>query len=161
MTDITYRPAKDDDADRLIALIDKCYAEYEGCILDVDAEEPQLRHIASYFADKGGEFWVAEKDGQLVGSIGYAPDKQVVELKHLYVDSAIRRQGLASHLCSLVENAAENRGASAILLWTDTRFTNAHALYEKRGFVGGTETRTLNDLSHTIEYYYEKTLPVS
>ncbi len=161
MTDIIYRLAKDDDAEGLISLVDKCYAEYEGCILDVDREEPQLRYIASYFADKGGEFWIAEKDGKIVGSIGYTFSGKVVELKHLYVDSAIRRQGLASHLCSLVEKAAENRKVPALLLWTDTRFTNAHQLYEKRGFVGGTETRTLNDLSNTIEYYYEKTLPVS
>ncbi|MCG8492639.1 MAG: GNAT family N-acetyltransferase [Sneathiellales bacterium] len=159
MSEISYRKAKDSDAEGLIALIDKCYQEYEGCILDVDAEEPQLRAIASYFDEKNGEFWVAEKGGVLIGSIGYTLEGRDAEIKHLYVDGDIRRQGLASTLCNFVDEALENRAeCTRIILWTDTRFTNAHRLYEKRGFVGGKETRTLNDLSNTTEYYYEKPL---
>ncbi len=156
--EITYRPAVDGDANQLIELVDICYQEYDGCILDVDAEEPQLRYIATYYREKGGEFWVAEKDGIIVGSIGYSMNEDTLELKHLYVNSVIRRQGMASSLCTMVEDAAARREASRIILWTDTRFTNAHRLYEKRGFEGGSETRTLQDLSKTVEYYYEKPL---
>lgn len=161
MTEITYRPAMDADGPSLIELIDKCYAEYDGCILDVDGEEPQLRRIASYFSGKQGEFWVAEQAGRIVGSIGYVQEGDQAEIKHLYVDGTIRRQGLASRLCSLVENAASKRQLSAIILWTDTRFTNAHRLYEKRGFVKGGMTRDLDDLSKTTEYYYQRTLRTS
>ncbi|MEP3244922.1 MAG: hypothetical protein ABJN40_12240 [Sneathiella sp.] len=50
---------------------------------------------------------------------------------------------------------------SAIILWTDTRFTNAHRLYEKRGFEKGATTRDLDDLSKTTEYYYQRTLRTS
>ena len=58
--DVIYRKAKDTDAESLIRLVAKCYAAYEGCILDVDAEEPQLNYIATYFREKGGNFWIAE-----------------------------------------------------------------------------------------------------
>jgi putative acetyltransferase len=63
---VQYRDARDSDAEGLINLVAKCYAGYEGCILDVDAEEPQLNYIASYFADKGGRFWVAEMNQKKV-----------------------------------------------------------------------------------------------
>lgn len=156
---VTYRKAVDQDAEGLIALVDKCYAGYEGCILDVDEEEPQLRYIATFFAEKNGEFWVAELDGKIVGSIGYTFKDTVFELKHLYVDGDVRRQGLATNLCNFVEEAAVSRKTEKIVLWTDTRFQEAHKLYENRGFVGKVETRELNDLSNTTEYYYEKALP--
>lgn len=158
MNTITYRPAHDDDAEQLIALIDLCYREYEGCILDVDAEEPQLRGIASHYEQKGGEFWVAEKGGQIIGSIGYSPNANKIELKHLYVNSAARRQGLATNLCLLVEKAAAAANVEKIILWTDTRFQDAHRLYERRGYSKGKESRTLQDLSNTTEYYFEKAL---
>ncbi len=156
---IEYRHGRDDDAEGLIVLIEKCYAGYEGCVLDVDNEEPQLRHIKTYFDKLGGEFWVAEKDGKIVGSIGYKPVEGGIEIKHLYVDSDIRRQGLGTTLCDLVEEAALKRNDPKVTLWTDTRFHEAHNLYERRGFIGKTETRELHDLSKSVEYYYEKTLP--
>lgn len=159
--EIVYRQANDTDAAGLIALIDKCYCEYEGCILDVDAEEPQLRNIASFYKQKGGEFWVALRGDEIVGSIGYNPSSDQGELKHLYVNSSIRRQGIASTLCELVETACFRHKFSKVTLWTDTRFTMAHGLYERRGFVGGVVTRDLQDLSRTTEYYYEKALPIA
>jgi len=157
--EIVYRPAVDADADGLIALVEKCYSEYEGCILDVDAEEPQLRAIAAHYAEKNGEFWVALKGDDIVGSIGYSPVDDHGELKHLYVNSSIRRQGIATTLCDFVENAAAKRKFSMVTLWTDTRFTMAHSLYERRGYVGGEVTRDLKDLSKTTEFYYEKAFP--
>ena len=44
------RPGRDDDAAGFIALIEACWAEYPGCILDVEAEAPHLRALASYYA---------------------------------------------------------------------------------------------------------------
>ena len=156
--DVIYRPGLDADASQLIALVEKCYAEYDGCILDVAGEEPQLNYIATHFAGKNGEFWTAHLEDKLVGCIGYTFLQGELELKHLYVDGDIRRRGIASRLCDQVEQAAERLRVDKIVLWTDTRFKEAHQLYENRGFVGGAKTRTLNDLSNTVEYYYEKSL---
>ena len=114
-----------------------------------------------YFAEKGGEFWVAEQNGKIVGSIGYSHVDGEFELKHLYVDGDVRRQGLATSLCDLVDDAAIKLATGKIKLWTDTRFHEAHLLYEKRGFTGKVLTRKLEDVSQTTEYYYEKSLPVS
>ena len=156
----TIRPARDADEDGLIALIGGCFAEYPGCVLDVDGEIPELRAIATYFARRDGRFWVAESEGSVTGCIGVAPapDPTGVELLKLYVDSAMRGRGLGGRLVGVVEEEAAQRGARFIELWTDTRFENAHRLYERLGYGRLPETRDLHDLSDTTEYHYRKRL---
>jgi hypothetical protein len=41
------RPGRDSDAAGFIALIGACWAEYPGCVLDVDGELPELRALAT------------------------------------------------------------------------------------------------------------------
>lgn len=159
----TIRPAKDDDALDVIELIGSVFGEYHHCVLDVDGEMPQLRAIASWAAQKHGEFWVAELDGRVVGMCGYAEvpataeRRAGIELHKLYVHRRARSFGLGGKFVTCVETAAARREAAFIELWSDTRFTTAHAFYEKRGFVRG-PTRELHDLSDTVEYYFEKPL---
>ena len=154
------RPARDEDEDGLIALIGGCFAEYPGCVLDVDGEIPELRAIATCFAGRDGRFWVAEAGGAVAGCIGVAPapDPAGMELLKLYVDGAMRGRGLGGRLVGLVEQEAARRGAAFIELWTDTRFADAHRLYERLGYERLPETRDLHDLSDTTEYHYRKRL---
>ncbi len=154
------RDARDDDADGLIALLAGVFAEYPGCVMDVDGELPELRRIASYFREHAGEFWVAEQNGQVVGCIGYTPacDASGIELKKLYVHASARKYGLGGRLVERVEDRARERGASFIDLWSDTRFVTAHAFYERRGWERGPNTRALHDKSDTVEYYFRKPL---
>ena len=77
-----------------------------------------------------------------------------VALHKLYVARAARRQGLGTRLCELIFEEARRRGATFVELWSDTRFLDAHRLYENLGFVRGPETRELHDLSDTREFYY-------
>jgi putative acetyltransferase len=159
------RAALDGDAAGLIELIGGAYAEYPGCILDVQGEEPDLLAIASAYAGKGGEFWVSidEASGALVGSIGWLPSPSVgmsewVQLRKLYVARSYRRRGLASELCARVQAAAEQRGALGIELWSDTRFRDAHRFYARRGFERLPETRQLFDVSQSTEYHFARRL---
>ncbi|MEO8457958.1 MAG: GNAT family N-acetyltransferase [Chloroflexota bacterium] len=154
------REAKDDDGERLIDLIAACYGEYDGCVLRVEDEAPELNTIATSHQQKGGRFWVAEQNGDLVGAAGLVPSDRpgVIEMKKLYVAQNARKIGLAARLCSLVEVEAMSRGAEAIELWSDTRFKDAHRLYERRGYTRGPKTRSLNDASKSVEYYYRKEL---
>ena len=155
------RDARDDDADGLIALIAGCYAEYPGCVLDVDGEAPELRGIATAFARRDGRFWVAERGGGIVGSVGCAPADGVagaLELFKLYVALPARRAGLGSRLCELVEAEARKRGCQTLVLWSDTRFVDAHRLYERLGYRRQADTRPLFDLSGSVEAHFIRPL---
>jgi putative acetyltransferase len=155
---VKIREARDEDADDLIKLIESCYHEYDGCVLLVDEEAPELRHIASAHQKDGGRFWVAEHDGELVASAGLiAGNNGTMEMKKLYVAKDARKHGLGARLCSLVEVEAMSRGAEAIELWSDTRFRDAHRLYERRGYSRG-KTRELHDASKSVEFYFRKDL---
>ncbi|MEQ9811416.1 MAG: GNAT family N-acetyltransferase [Azospirillaceae bacterium] len=155
------RPARDSDALGLIALIGGCFAEYPGCVLDVDGEIPELNAIASHVAARDGRFWVVEDDtGGIAASIGAVPrgDGAGVELIKLYVRADYRRRGLARRLIALVEAFARQRGARYIDLWSDSRFVDAHATYEKLGYLRLADTRALEDKSDTIEFHFLKHL---
>jgi putative acetyltransferase len=154
------RDARDDDAWDLVGLVAGCWSEYPGCILDVHGEEPELLSIATAFRARGGRFWVVEDAGRLVASVGMAPAPGPASalLLKLYVARAARHQGLGSTLVGLVESEAAASGASAVELWTDTRFLDAHRLYERHGYVRNGATRELHDLSNSVEYHYIKEL---
>jgi GNAT superfamily N-acetyltransferase len=157
---IRIRDARDDDSWDLIGLIAACWAEYPGCILDVHAEEPWLLAPASAYAEQGGRLWVAEVDRRVVASVALRPAAEPggVALKSLYVARIARRRGLGAQLVALVEEEARGRGTAFVDLWTDTRFLDAHRLYERLGYSRGPHTRELHDLSRSVEYYYRKEL---
>lgn len=150
------REARDTDAAGVIDVIARVYAEYPGCVLDVEREEPALKAPASSF----DRFWVVEEGGRVGGCVGLALGDPA-ELKKLYLDARLRGQGLGRKLIALVEEAALAGGARRIELWSDTRFTTAHAVYERCGYRKTGRTRDLHDLSNTTEYHFEKGLTAS
>jgi putative acetyltransferase len=155
---IAIRPARDGDADGLIALIGACFAEYPNCVLDVDGEIPELRGIATWAAGLDGLFWVAEQRGVVVASVGVTPAAAPggMELRKLYVSASARRLGLGAHLSGLVEEEALRRRAAFIELWSDTRFLDAHRLYHRLGYTPTGASRELHDLSDTVELQFAK-----
>jgi GNAT superfamily N-acetyltransferase len=153
------RPGRDEDIAAYIRLIGEAWAEYPGCVFDVDAELPELYALASYFAGLSGAVWVAEDAGAILGMVGVVPDADGAwELRKMYVDRAARGTGLAPRLLATAEAHAAERGARELFLWTDTRFTRAHRFYEAQSFLRDGPLRTLADLSNTIEYRYAKPL---
>lgn len=150
---IRIRPATDADSAGVIGVIGRAYAEYPGCVLDVDREEPALKAPASSF----DRFWVVEDEGQVAGCVALASGDPA-ELKKLYLDARLRGRGLGRRLIELVEQAALAGGSRGIELWSDTRFTTAHAVYARCGYRRSGRTRELQDLSNTTEYHFEKSL---
>jgi len=153
------RPAT--DAPAVIEIIDGCYREYEGCVLLVDEEEPELRAPASAFAEMGGAFWVAEDEATgIVGTIAVAPADApgTARIHKLYVAKEARGRGLGAKLCTLAEEMAQEFGADWMVLYTDTRFIQSHRLYERLDYnrLPGEQRRA--DASQSIEYLYSKTL---
>lgn len=155
---LSLRDARDEDAGGLIDLIARCFADYPGCLLDVDGEMPELRAIATELEKLGGRFWVVTRGEEIVASVGAvpSPDGEGIELRKLYVAHVVRRRGLGRALCELVEEEGHRRGLSYVDLWSDTRFLDAHRLYRKLGYEDTRRTRELHDISDTVEYYFRK-----
>jgi GNAT superfamily N-acetyltransferase len=155
---ITLRAACDADADGFIALIGACWAEYPGCILDVDGELPELRALATHFAEAGGALWTAECNGRVAGMIGTRPldGDGAWEICRLYVAAEQRGNGLARSLLDAAEGHARAAGAARLVLWTDTRFDRAHRFYEKHSYVRQGAIRVLDDISKSLEFRYAK-----
>lgn len=149
------RPATDEDGPAIGRLVAKVFADYENCHF-VEAEFPELQHPASYYAAMGGQMWVAESDGELVGSlaIGETLTQGVFELFKVYVAKEARGQGLAWSMYNLATDLVDSREGHTIKLWTDTRFVEGHQFYDKVGFERVPVIRYLNDASDTWEYCY-------
>ncbi len=153
------RAGRDDDADEIIRLIGDCWAEYPGCVMDLDGEVPELRALATYAAGRGGALWVAEQDGAVAGLICSWPLQDGAwEIGKMYVAKSHRGRGVAHVLAEAAEAYARARGAERMQLWSDTRFDRAHRFYEKRSYVRAGPLRVLGDKSNSIEFAYAKPL---
>jgi putative acetyltransferase len=157
---LVLRFARDDDAAAIIALISAVWSEYPGKTLVAANDMPELLRPATTYAQSGGRFWVVEAGGEIIGTIAVAPSAEagVVELQKLYVARGVRRNGLGSFLCHLVEREARERGAQAIELWSDVKLLDAHRRYARLGYQRGEALKTYNDTSGTVRYYYRKAL---
>ena len=103
------RDGRDTDAQGFIALIDGCWQEYPGCIMDLDGEVPELRALATHCAAKGGRLWAAEDAaGAIVGMVATYPlnADQAWEVARMYVARQARGTGLCRTLAVVCENGA-------------------------------------------------------
>jgi GNAT superfamily N-acetyltransferase len=158
-TEIIIRQVRDDDSADLIELISGCYAEYPGCHLEVEREEPWLLEPATAYGRWRGRLWVVERDGRVVASGGMRPSGPgMASVHHLYVERSQRRQGLATRLLERVEAEARERDARWIHLWSDTRFVEAHRLYQRLGYLRSGGFRELGDRGRSEEYHFVKLL---
>ncbi len=156
---MSLRPGRDADAAGFIALIAACWAEYPGCIMDLDGEVPELRALASHYAGQGGALWVAETEGAIAGMVATRPlGEGAWEICKMYVARARRGTGLAQALLDAAESHARGGGGAAMKLWSDTRFDRAHRFYEKHSYVRSGPIRALDDVSNSIEFPYAKPL---
>lgn len=155
------RTARDADSAAIIEHIAAIWAEYPGCVMDLD-EESDLKAVATNYAAEGGAIWVAEDAaGKLAATIAISPCEAApggIKLGRLYVAKWARRKGLAAKLLDFAERAARERGASFMELWSDTRFKEAHEFYDTRGYVRLPGERALRDASDSYEFHYRKAL---
>ncbi len=161
VADVIVREATDADAGQIIDLIEDVYAEFQGCVLLVDEEEPELRAPKSAYGKIGGRFWVAECDGRVCGTIALTPTDapRIARLHKLFVSSAARGRGLGKTLCQLAEDAArQTLSAEMIMMYTDSRFLNAHRLYERLKYTRLPGLMQRADASNSVEYVYTKKL---
>ncbi len=161
VADVIVRDVDDSDSEQVIELINDVYSEYQGCVLLVDEEEPELKAPASAFSGLGGQFWVAECQGIICGTVAITPTDApgVARLHKLYVSSGARGRGIGEALCKLAETSArDHMKADMMMMYTDSRFLKAHRLYDRLNYQRQPGVIQRADASQSVEYVYTKRL---
>ena len=140
MTDLVVRRAEAADLPAVGAVTVAAYAEF--------TEGPDDRYVAR-LADaaarqREAELWVAERDGEVLGTVTLAPEgspwREVAEtgegeFRMLAVPPTARRQGVGEALTRLAVDRFRDLGAPAVVLSSLAEMTAAHRVYGRLGFV--------------------------
>jgi DNA-binding MarR family transcriptional regulator/GNAT superfamily N-acetyltransferase len=79
--------------------------------------------------------WVAERNGEIVGSIfAVKKSKTVVKLRLLYVEPSARGLGIGERLVDEMIQFSRNVGYKRIVLWTQSDLVSARRIYKAKGF---------------------------
>ena len=93
--------------------------------------------VESAYLQVGGEFWVVELEGKIVGTAAYYPisrGENAVEIRKMYLLPEVRGKGLGKHLLKMLENAIAEKNYQEIWIETASVLVEAVRLYERNGY---------------------------
>lgn len=129
------RPYRPGDAQAVIDVILPIQREEFGVAITAQ-DQPDLADIPGWYQTGAGQFWLAELDGRVVGTIALKDiGGGAVALRKMFVRPEGRGPaGAASALLAAALEHARAHGVRQIWLGTTDRFLAAHRFYEKNGF---------------------------
>jgi putative acetyltransferase len=107
--------------------------------------DQDVLEVENFYQQRGGEFWVVEQKGQIVGTAAYYPISRgdnAVEIRKMYLLPSVRGQGLGRFLLEQLEIAIANHSFDTIWLETATILSTAVQLYERCGYQPTTGVET-------------------
>lgn len=134
--DFVIRSWQPSDRQAVAALVRVVLAEY-GMGFEPDHTDRDAIHVESAYWQTGGEFWVVEKAGAIVGSGGFHPidrGEHSAELRKMFLLREARGVGLGKFLLHHLEQAAFKQGVQQMWLETATVLKEAVQLYETNGY---------------------------
>jgi DNA-binding MarR family transcriptional regulator/N-acetylglutamate synthase-like GNAT family acetyltransferase len=135
-TSYLLRPHQPGDMGKVVALHGALYAEefgwneeFEALVAEIAAKF--LRH----FDGKRERCWIAEKDGEIVGSVFLVKQSaRIAKLRLLIVAPEARGLGVGRRLVEECIRFARQSGYRAVRLWTNDVLVAARRIYEAAGF---------------------------
>lgn len=94
-----------------------------------------LADFVNNFDAKREQSWIAEMDGQVVGSVFVAKgDEETAKLRLLLVEPKARGAGLGTRLVDECIRFARRAGYRKLSLWTNDVLHAARRIYQRAGF---------------------------
>ena len=91
--------------------------------------------FVQHYDPKRERCWIAEKDGEVVGSVFVtAKSKTISKLRLLYVEPSARGLGIGSRLVCECVRFARQVGYKKMVLWTQSELDAARHIYKRAGF---------------------------
>lgn len=136
MTAIDLRPVRADDVPAVVALVKEVLAEFGLAFGAGSPTDANLLDLPGSYRDAGGEFWVAYRGDELIGTSGvYRLDDETYELRKMYLRASARGLRLGNRLLDEAVAWSRARGARRLVLDTVEQMTRAIEFYEAHGFV--------------------------
>jgi ribosomal protein S18 acetylase RimI-like enzyme len=107
-------------------------AEHFGFI--DESRNPDLDDIQTSYLGAGDDFYVAESDGQIVGTVGLLFEPGRARIIRMSVAGSHRRQGVATALLKKCIGVARDRGLPEIVAFTEPHWPDAVGFYISCGF---------------------------
>jgi putative acetyltransferase len=142
--DFEIRDWKNSDRNPAANVIHQVLLEY-GLSWEPEGADRDVLQVEEYYLATGGEFWVVESQGKLVGTSAYYPvsrQEQAVEIRKMYLLQEVRGKGLGKFLLAELEKAIANRGYREIWIETASVLKEAVLLYESQGYQSATGVET-------------------
>jgi N-acetylglutamate synthase-like GNAT family acetyltransferase len=125
------RPCSNSEFDTIYEIVNDAAQAYRGIIPADRWKEPYMpRDELRHEMDEGVVFWGYEEDGELIGVMGIQHVQDVTLIRHAYVRTDRRNQGIGGKLLSHLRK--QTTRPLLIGTWADA--TWAIRFYEKHGF---------------------------
>ncbi len=125
------RECTESDFESIYEIINDAAKAYRGIIPKHSWDEPYMskKELTIEIQD-GIVFWGNEQEGQLTGVMGLQEKRDVTLIRHAYVRTKLRKQGIGTKLLRHLEQVTEK----PILIGTWADATWAISFYKKRGY---------------------------
>ena len=132
--DVSLRLATSDDSQLVSDLIYEAFAPFEDEYTPGAFEytTPKADAIRPRFDE--GPIWIAEVDGEAVGTVSGLPDGDRFYIRSMAIKPSVQRGGIGQRLLDALESYAREHEFEKLYLYTTFVLPGAKRLYEKNGF---------------------------